>query len=349
MLFSNTVVPLPSTSPPFVTYKHDSNLGAVSPESTLCTDSDTDTVFHRSVFLDTIGSYFNLREHPRLLDCTVGDGGHTIRFLQAAGSQGRVLALDRDRDALRRTRQRLQALQLQTQVTLVHAAFGQVQTIARAHGFTPVDNILLDLGYSSHQIDTATRGFSLQRNGPLDMRMDQTQPFTASAIVNTWEVAELSALLTDLGEERYAQRVARAIVQARPIATTADLATVVSTAIPQRGFARIHPATRTFQALRIKVNDELEQLRQVLPQTLDLLAPGGRLFVISFQSLEDRLAKHFLQEHSQRAAVNKYGKAVPASPLRLLSRRVFKPDKDEIATNPRSRSARLRIAQKTGK
>ncbi len=308
--------------------------------------------FHEPVLLDEIAARFSLPDHSRLLDCTVGDGGHTIRFLQATGARGRVLALDRDRNALRRTRQRLQALQLAAQVTLVHAAFGQVQQIAHAHSFAPVDNILLDLGYSSCQIDTADRGFSLQRDGPLDMRMDQSQPFTAGDIVNTWPEADLSSLLATLGEERHARRVAQAIAQSRPLATTTQLAAVVQRAIPRHGHARIHPATRTFQALRLAVNDELAQLRQVLPQTLDLLAPGGRLFVISFQSLEDRLVKHFLRDHSQRTAVNKYGTAsrqtMPRPPLDLLSRRVIKPTVTEIAANPRSRSARLRVAAKAG-
>ncbi len=348
MLSPSTVVPLSKAHRLLPIYNQGRELQS-APEAHP-TPVRCSSAFHEPVLLDEIADRFNLQDNPRLLDCTVGDGGHTIRFLQAAGARGRVLALDRDRQALRRTRQRLQALHLETQVTLVHADFGQVQKIAWAHGFAPVANILLDLGYSSHQIDTADRGFSLKRDGPLDMRMDQSQSFTAGDIVNTWAEADLSFLLSTLGEERHARRVAQAILQSRPIATTAQLADVVQRAIPRHGHARIHPATRTFQALRLAVNDELAQLRQVLPQTLDLLAPGGRLFVISFQSLEDRVVKHFLRSHSQRTAANKYGpssrRTTPRPPLDLLSRRVIKPATTEIAANPRSRSSRLRVAEK---
>ncbi len=309
--------------------------------------------FHQPVFVEEIRSRFNLQNSPRLLDCTVGDGGHTIQFLQVADAAGQVLALDRDKEALQRTRHRLQALQLQEQVKLVHADFGQLQDIACAYDFAPVDNILLDLGYSSHQIDTADRGFSLRRDGPLDMRMDQTQFRTAGDIVNTWPEAELSDLLFSVGEERHARRVAQAIVASRPIGSTARLAEVVRNVIPQRGYARIHPATKTFQALRIEVNDELEQLQKVLPQALNLLTPGGRLFIVAFHSLEDRLVKRFFQSNSRRIAVNKYAKtdqqALPVPQIALLTRGALRPNPREKAANPRSRSARLRVAEKSRK
>lgn len=309
--------------------------------------------YHIPVLLPALLDLMQLSPPCTLIDGTLGDGGHTIGFLQAAGRQGHVLALDRDDSALRRTRSRLQALGLLDQVTLVHAEFASLQAVAVAHGFAAADNILLDLGFSSHQVDSAGRGFSFRLPGPLDMRMDRNAPLTAADIVNHSTEGELAALLQTLGEERHAGPIARAIVQARPLATTAELAAAITRTRPGTGFPRRHPATRTFQALRMAVNDELAQLQQVLPQAIDLLATGGRLFVISFHSLEDRIVKQFLHTRSRRPARNKYAaaSATPSPPtpvLTLLGKGPIRPDAAETAANPRSRSARLRAACKLG-
>ena len=300
---------------------------------------------HTSVMAREILDLMNVQPRARLIDCTVGDGGHTIGFLRAAGTRSQVLALDRDRAAIDRTRTRLEGLGLISQVTLVRSPFDRLAEVARRHGFAEVDNILLDLGVSALQLDAGGRGFSFMRSGPLDMRMDQSQALTAQDIVSAWSEEELSDLLRTLGEERHARRVARSIVARRPITSTAELCAAVTAAVPSGRPPRIHPATRTFQALRLAVNDELGQLERVLPQTLELLADGGRLLVIAFHSLEDRIAKRFLHRHGRRKSHNKYARQPQTAPpaLTLPRRGAFRPSPLEIRGNPRSRSVRLRV------
>ncbi|MBC7262300.1 MAG: 16S rRNA (cytosine(1402)-N(4))-methyltransferase RsmH [Chloroflexi bacterium] len=221
------------------------------------------------------------------IDGTVGAGGHAKGILELSGPDGRLLGVDLDRDALQLARQAL--MDYGVRVTLVHGSFAQLSTIARAHGFYPANGVLLDLGISTMQLAAPERGFSFQVDGPLDMRFDQSADITAADLVNTLPEAELADILYRYGEERRSRRVARAIVQARPLHTTTELAQLVTRVLGRRG--RIHPATRTFQALRIAVNQELEALAQGLEQAVEVLAPGGRLVVIAFQSLEDRILK----------------------------------------------------------
>lgn len=308
--------------------------------------------FHVPVLVNETLASLKVQPDATLIDCTVGDAGHTIGFLQAAGPGSRALALDRDAEALHRARVRLQASGLGDRVVLVHSDFAALQDVADRHGFGSVDNVLMDLGFSSFQIDTAERGFSFRQAGPLDMRMNRAQGLTAADLVNGYSRQELADLIFVFGEEPQARRIAAAIVRNRPFADTAALAHTIAGARRQQRAARRHPATRTFQALRIAVNEELTQLQAALPQARELLAPDGHICVISFHSLEDRVVKSFLHRHSARPArTNKYAPPPPPArraeaPLSLLYRRVVKPGIAEVEANARSRSARLRAARK---
>ncbi len=285
----------------------------------------------------------------RFVDGTVGLGGHSAALL-AAGAQ--VLAIDRDAGALRQAAERL--ARYGDQVRFVHADFRSLKTILNESGWSEVNGILVDLGVSSWQLDEPTRGFSFRHDGPLDMRMDTSQPLTAADIVNTWEEEPLAEVIRQWGEERFARRVACRIVQARrqsPIMTTGQLAAIVRQAIPQRGPQRIDPATRTFQALRIAVNRELDGLETFVSEATDVLAPGGRLAVITFHSLEDRPIKRALRREAgipdDDAPPDFWGRRVTPTPrLRLLHRRPIIPTDAEVASNPRARSAKLRAAER---
>jgi 16S rRNA (cytosine1402-N4)-methyltransferase len=231
---------------------------------------------------------------------------------------------------------------------LVHSSFCELKAVAHKYRFFPVDGVLLDLGLSSFQLSSPQRGFSFLKNGPLDMRFDPSRGPSASDLVNTLPTEELAKILYRYGEEKQSRRIARAIVAARPLMTTLELAEVIAKAIGGRR-RRTHPATKSFQALRIAVNDELDALKAVLPQAVDLLRPGGRLVVISFHSLEDRLVKRFFKRQAQACI------CPPEQPVctcrhqptvRVITRRPVRPDETEIARNPRARSARLRVAEK---
>jgi len=253
--------------------------------------------------------------------------------------------MDADPEALQVARERLETFG--PRVTLVHSNYVRLEEIARQSGFYPAHGVLLDLGISSLQLNVATRGFSFQQDGPLDMRMDPGLERTAADLVNGLPIEELADLLWRYGEERYARRIARAIAAARPLSTTGELARVVARVVGHRG--RIHPATRTFQALRIVVNDELGALEAVLPQAVRVLAPGGRLAVIAFHSLEDRLVKTYFRQESRdcicppKVPVCSCGHKAS---LQVVTRRPLVPSAAEKERNPRSRSARLRVAEK---
>ncbi len=302
---------------------------------------------HVPVLLEAVLAY--LAPHPggRYIDATIGGGGHAEAILTASAPDGRLLGIDVDPDALGRSHRRLH--RFGHRVVLVHGNFDQLARIARRHGFVPADGILMDLGVSADQLADPARGFSFLLSGPLDMRMDPSQPRTAADLVNTLSEAELAHLIRTYGEEKYARRIARAIVEARPITTTTQLADLIAQVVPRRPGQRLHPATRTFQALRIAVNDELGVLERALPQALDILRPGGRLVVISFHSLEDRIVKRFFQREAQDCI------CPPRQPVcvcghraqvRILTRKPITPSPEEVAANPRSRSARLRAVEK---
>ncbi|MCS6880605.1 MAG: 16S rRNA (cytosine(1402)-N(4))-methyltransferase RsmH [Oscillochloridaceae bacterium] len=301
---------------------------------------------HVPVLLEAVLEALRPAPGALVIDATVGGGGHALALLRAAQPGGRLLGIDADPAALAAARARLDAAGLPPgSFVLHHGRFVDLQSIATAYGFAPVDAVLLDLGVSSYQLDTPERGFSFSAEGPLDMRMDPTGGPTAADLVNRLDERELADLIYRYGEERASRRIARLIVERRrqaPITTTADLASLVLRAVGRGGRERIHPATRTFQALRIAVNRELEQLEAALPQAVELLRPGGRLAVISFHSLEDRIVKQFFRAESG------YGGSAGERPPRLtiITRKPIEAAPSEVAANPRARSARLRVAER---
>jgi len=282
------------------------------------------------------------------VDCTFGRGGHSRLVLSKLGPDGRLVALDRDPEAVTAA-----AAIDDPRFEIIHGAFGRLAELLRAAGVTRVHGILLDLGVSSPQLETAERGFSFRRDAPLDMRMDTTQGPTAAEWLGTATESEIREVIKNYGEERFAKPIAAAIVAARAggtLGTTRQLAALVAEAVPTRE-PRQDPATRTFQAVRIRVNQELEELSLALPQCVELLEPGGRLVVISFHSLEDRIVKRFLREHARadtlppRLAVR--ARDLPQPKLRLVGK-ARRPSEAEVAANPRARSAIMRVAERTG-
>jgi len=275
------------------------------------------------------------------LDCTVGYSGHAEQVLEASSPDSRLIGLDRDAAAIAASRNRL--ARFGDRVLLLHGHFMDLKQHLTASGIGQVDGILFDLGVSSLQLEEPARGFSFQIDGPLDMRMDQSMSGTAADLVNRWPEPQLADAIFQFGEERFSRRIARAIVRARerqPLATTKELVSVIEGAVPanyRRG--RIHCATRTFQAIRIAVNQELECLEPALRNAADVLSPGGRLCVISFHSLEDRIVKHTLRALSS--------KNDPA--LTVLTKKPQIPTREESDVNPRSRSAKLRAAQRVSR
>jgi 16S rRNA (cytosine1402-N4)-methyltransferase len=278
------------------------------------------------------------------VDATFGRGGHSAAILAQLGEQGALLAIDRDPDAVAHGRALLGA---DPRATIVHAPFSTLGEQVRATG-RKADGILIDLGVSSPQLDDPSRGFSFMRDGPLDMRMDPGSGESAAGWLARASERDIAMVIHRYGEDRHARRIAHAIVAARaesPIETTGQLAAVIAAAVPRREPGK-HPATRAFQAIRIHVNRELGELEDALPQALDALAPGGRLAVISFHSLEDRLVKRFMRQHAQEDPVWAGLPDMPAharAKLELVGRAVF-PSDAEVAANPRARSAVLRVA-----
>jgi 16S rRNA (cytosine1402-N4)-methyltransferase len=267
------------------------------------------------------------------VDCTVGLGGHA-RALFDAGAE-RIVGLDRDRDALTIANQRLAAFA--ERLALVHADYRRLTEVLAAAGIARVDGLLADLGVSSMQLEAAGRGFSFRRDEPLDMRMDRSTGPTAADLIAGAQEEELADVIYRYGEERHSRRVARAIVEARrarPVETTGALAAIVRRAVPRRGYQRIDPATRTFQAIRIWVNGELEELDRFVRDAVGVLAPGGRAAIISFHSLEDRIVKHAMRDLERERVA------------RPLTRKPVVPGDEEMNRNPRARSAKLRAAER---
>jgi 16S rRNA (cytosine1402-N4)-methyltransferase len=301
---------------------------------------------HTPVLLHEVLKGLNPQTSQRFIDATVGAGGHAEAILKATAPDGQVLALDADPAALDIARERLAPYG--NRVFFVNVNFDQVAYIARSNDFVPVQGVLFDLGLSSMHLSATERGFSFQSDGPLDMRFDPGGSTTAADLVNNLSQTELADVLYHFGEERSSRAIARAIVAARPLHTTRELADVVARSVGKRRQARIHPATRTFQALRIAVNDELGALRNTLPEATTLLAPGGRLAVISFHSLEDRIVKNFFIRESKECI------CAPEQPtctcnhqatLHIITRKPITASDHEVSTNPRARSARLRVAE----
>jgi 16S rRNA (cytosine1402-N4)-methyltransferase len=301
---------------------------------------------HQPVLKVQVLNALHLKPGHHILDCTVGAGGHAESILHQISPTGQLVGLDVDPEALKIAQSRLAPFG--ERVRLVQANFDRVTEVATRLGFWPVDAILADLGVSSMQLDEPERGFSFSQEGPLDMRMGPEASQTAADLINTLTEQELADLIYRYGEERKSRPIARAIVKARPIYTTLALAEVVSKAAGGRRGQKIHPATRTFQAIRIAVNDELGALERFLPQAVELLAPGGRLAVISFHSLEDRLVKRFLQQEARDCL------CPPKQPtctcqhrasVDIITAKPIIAEQAEVSTNPRARSAKLRVAQ----
>lgn len=285
---------------------------------------------HVPVLLNEVLQYLNPSAEESYLDLTAGYGGHASKVMERAGSLTRITLVDRDHNAIDELRKQFSG----SNVELLHQDFLSAARQLHADG-RKYNLIMADLGVSSPHLNEGNRGFAIQSDGPLDMRMDQAQAMTAGDIVNSYDVTQLADILRRFGEEPKANLIARLIVEARPLNSTDALAAVVARAWP--GHSRVHPATRTFQALRIAVNDELGQLEQALPLWLDLLAPKGRIAVISFHSLEDRMVKQALQA----VAGDRYD-----AELTLLTKRPVTATPEEIVFNPRARSAKLRAAVK---
>jgi 16S rRNA (cytosine1402-N4)-methyltransferase len=303
---------------------------------------------HTPVLLHEVLDALGVHAGGRYLDATFGRGGHTAEILARIGAQGRVVAIDRDPEAIRAG---LEVFASERRLTLVRLPFSQLaQVIAGAEAAARFDGVLLDLGVSSPQLDDAARGFSFTQDGPLDMRMDNSTGFTAAQWLAKASEQDIVRVIREFGEERFAKRIARAIVQARheqPIVRTLQLAAIIAAAVPVREPGK-HPATRTFQAIRIHVNREFEEIEAALAATLDVLAPGGRLCAISFHSLEDGIVKRFMQKHSQEDPVYAGLPDVPAHARPKLRRvgRAIHPSAEEVGRNPRARSAIMRVAER---
>src|SRR3954470_463548 len=297
---------------------------------------------HLSVLLEEAMTWLAPKPGGRYCDATLGAGGHAFAVLERSSPDGRVIGLDRDPAALATAGARLESFG--DRVSLVHARFSEARVVLERLGMIPVDGFLVDLGVSSPQLDRGERGFSFRTDGPLDMRMDPTTGETAAELLRRVDEDELTRIIREQGEERHAARVARAIIEARragPVETTGKLAAIVARATPRHEYGK-NPATRTFQALRITVNDELGEIERFLDVAADCLRPGGRLVVIAFHSLEDRIVKRRLRQLAGRGGAGSSDPAV----LRLLTKHVVVPGDEERRSNPRARSARLRAAER---
>jgi len=295
---------------------------------------------HVSVLLKEAIDFLAVRRGGTYIDATVGLGGHSLEIAKRLGAPGHLIGVDKDPAALEIARRKLTGEDARRsidsendwpEITLLHRSFSG---LAKDQGLSTVDGVLADLGVSSLQFSDPARGFSFQAEGPLDMRMNPQSELTAEQVVNHFDERELADVIYEFGEERRSRRIARAIVRSRPILTTAQLAAVISAAARPMKHERIHPATRTFQALRIFVNRELDDLRKLLEAAPQVLKPGGRLVVISFHSLEDRIVKDAMREG---AKLGQY---------RLLTKKPVTPSEEEIDRNPRARSAKLRAAER---
>jgi 16S rRNA (cytosine1402-N4)-methyltransferase len=287
---------------------------------------------HKPVLVAETMHWLAVKPGGFYVDATVGLGGHAIEIARRLGAGGRLVGLDRDAQALGIARERL--AEFGDKVSLVHANFSQIGEVFAERNLPPADGVLADLGVSSMQLDLPERGFSFRARGPVDMRMDRSAEETAADIVNTAEEKQLADLLYQLGEERDSRRIARRIVRARPIRDTEHLATVVAGARNVRGRQKLHPATKTFLALRIAVNREMEELGQFLSRVPATLSPGGRWVMLSYHSLEDRQVKQSFQRSSQEGL------------LKILTKKVITASDAEIAANPRARSVKMRAAEK---
>lgn len=296
---------------------------------------------HIPVLVDEVIQYLDPKSNENFVDATIDGGGHTMAILERNKPKGKVLGIDLDKTLLENLKFKIKNLHLENRVILVQGNFKNLKEIIKntcPDWNQKVNGVLFDLGMSSWQLEESGKGFSFKRNEPLDMRFDSSQELTAKDIVNYWPEYEIEKILREYSEERYARKIAKEIVserQKKPIFTTFELVEVIKKAVPrnyERG--RIHPATRTFQALRIATNQELENLKLVLPQAMDVLKENGRIVVISFHSLEDRIVKNFFREKTKEEK------------LKILTKKPVRASEEEIQKNPRAHSAKLRAAVK---
>ena len=288
---------------------------------------------HKSVLKKEVLEYLDPKPGENFIDATTGEAGHSLEILKKVGPLGKVLGIELDEKVyLRLKKQKIKNL------IMANNSFINLKEIIQDQGFGPVSGILFDLGFLSWHVDESKKGFSFLKEENLDMRYNSKTELTAMTIVNLWEEKEISKILKEYGEEQFARRIASNIIKERqeePIITTTRLANIIKSSVPAwYRHKRIHPATKTFQALRITVNDELESIKKVLPQALEILKPGGRLVVISFHSLEDRIIKRYFKEKAQENL------------LKILTKKPIRASREEIINNPRSRSAKLRAAIK---
>lgn len=308
---------------------------------------------HLSVLYSQSIEQLAIRPDGCYIDCTLGGGGHSSGILTNLGPQGRLIAFDKDQDALKAAQLKLDKLQRDSAVDLIHRDFADIADVYREQNLPLADGLLADLGVSSWQLDQAERGFSYMQEGPLDMRMNQTAGQTAADLVNSADEAELTRILTDYGEERYARRISQAIIRARadePFRTTTQLSAVVRRAMPAQALKEAqHPAKRTFQAIRIAVNGELSALEKLLAALPDILAPGGRACIITFHSLEDRLVKEAFRKWESPCTCPRSFPVCVCGQKSLgknLTRKPIIADDKEMKENPRARSAKLRVFMK---
>lgn len=291
---------------------------------------------HFPVMKEEVIQHLNPKPCENFVDCTVGEGGHAMAILERNGPNGKVLGVDSDPALIERLKLKIKGTSYDKRLILVCDNFANLNSIIERHGFGRISGVLFDLGLSSWHLEESRRGFSFLRDEPLDMRYNPQQNTpTAEAILNYWSAKDIERVLRVYGEERFSRRIAEEIVKARPLKTTVDLVMAVERATPAWYHRRrIHFATKTFQALRIAVNGELESLEKALPQAVNIMKSGGRLVVIAFHSLEDRIVKNFMRNKAKEGV------------LKILTKKPLRPSKEEIAKNPRSRSARLRAALK---
>jgi 16S rRNA (cytosine1402-N4)-methyltransferase len=306
------------------------------------------SVAHKPVLLKEVMTALSVQPGGRYVDGTLGGGGHSMAILEQSAPGGQLLGIDADPEAIRAAA--INLARFTDSVLLVNDNFVNIDVICHHYDFYPVHGILLDLGLSSMQLFDDPRGFSFQHEAALDMRFNPKQEITAADIVNNYSEIDLANLIKKYGEEPHSFRIARYIVQSRPVNTTTELADIVERAVGGRK-GRIHPATKTFQALRIAVNEELEHLEQTLEKSIDLLGIGGRLAVISYHSLEDRIVKQFLQRESKDCICPT---SIPVcqcghkASFRIVNKKVITPAEAELRDNPRSRSAKMRVAERIG-
>lgn len=308
---------------------------------------------HIPVLLDQVVDHLQPKKGQRFLDCTLGAGGYTLALREKIGEQGVVVSLDRDRKAIDDIREVIKDKNIEN-ITLIKGNFGQVKELIESNFGEQLsfDGIVFDLGLSTDQLDDIERGFSFQDDRPLDMAFDQQESGKTEDIVNNYTEEDLFRIIKELGEERFARQIVKEIVEIRkerPIKTTGQLKQIISSSVPQKPDQRIHPATRTFQALRIATNEELGNLREALPQAVDLLRSEGRIAVVSYHSLEDRIVKKFFKQEAKDCICPPEAwecKCGHRARLRIITKKIVAPEEEEKRNNPRSRSAKLRVAEK---